>query len=153
MFKLDSDQDLRAAFRPKDLKLFEPPPPELRPPLFVRDYLAWPHPAGGRVFLIFAVGDGAPTGIVFDSSGGGVASVPSMCDWCHCASVGTGVALAGMLLEVCMRRTYGKDPLYGLLLTFGAALVIEELIRLAWGSGEKQLPVLMVSSMPPGRPT
>jgi branched-chain amino acid transport system permease protein len=40
-----------------------------------------------------------------------------------------------------MRRTYGKDPLYGLLLTFGAALVIEELIRLVWGSNEKTLPV------------
>jgi branched-chain amino acid transport system permease protein len=49
------------------------------------------------------------------------------------------VALFGMLLELCMRRTYGKDALYGLLLTFGAALVIEELIRLVWGSGEKQL--------------
>ena len=49
------------------------------------------------------------------------------------------VALVGMVLEVCMRRTYGKDALYGLLLTFGAALVIEEIIRLAWGSGEKQL--------------
>jgi branched-subunit amino acid ABC-type transport system permease component len=49
------------------------------------------------------------------------------------------VAVAGMALEFCMRRTYGKDPLYGLLLTFGAALVIEELIRLVWGSGEKQL--------------
>ena len=44
-----------------------------------------------------------------------------------------------MVLELCMRRTYGKDALYGLLLTFGAALVIEEMIRLAWGSGEKQL--------------
>ena len=49
------------------------------------------------------------------------------------------VALVGMVLEVCMRRTYGKDALYGLLLTFGAALVIEEIIRLVWGSGEKQL--------------
>ena len=36
------------------------------------------------------------------------------------------VGVFGMLLELCMRRTYGKDPLYGLLLTFGAALVIEE---------------------------
>jgi branched-subunit amino acid ABC-type transport system permease component len=44
-----------------------------------------------------------------------------------------------MILEVCLRRTYGKDALYGLLLTFGAALVIEEIIRLVWGSGEKQL--------------
>jgi branched-chain amino acid transport system permease protein len=51
------------------------------------------------------------------------------------------VALVGMALEVCMRRTYGKDALYGLLLTFGAALVIEEIIRLIWGSGEKQLQV------------
>jgi ABC-type uncharacterized transport system permease subunit len=47
----------------------------------------------------------------------------------------------GMLLELCLRRTYGKDPLYGLLLTFGAALVLEELIRLVWGSNEKVLQV------------
>jgi branched-chain amino acid transport system permease protein len=51
------------------------------------------------------------------------------------------VALVGMGLELCMRRTYGKDALYGLLLTFGAALVIEEVIRVVWGSGEKQLAV------------
>ena len=49
------------------------------------------------------------------------------------------VGMFGMLLELCLRRTYGRDPLYGLLLTFGAALVIEELIRLVWGSNEKQL--------------
>ena len=48
------------------------------------------------------------------------------------------VGAFGMLLELCMRRTYGKDALYGLLLTFGAALVIEELIRLVWGSNEQQ---------------
>ncbi len=53
------------------------------------------------------------------------------------------VALAGMGLEVCMRRTYGKEPLYGLLLTFGAALVLEEIIRLIWGSSEQVLPVPM----------
>lgn len=51
------------------------------------------------------------------------------------------VAAFGMLLELCMRRTYGRDPLYGLLLTFGAALVIEELIRAAWGSRERSLPI------------
>lgn len=49
------------------------------------------------------------------------------------------VGLFGMLLELCMRRTYGKDPLYGLLLTFGAALVIEEGIRVVWGSSEQQV--------------
>jgi branched-chain amino acid transport system permease protein len=49
------------------------------------------------------------------------------------------VGLFGMLLELCLRRTHGLDPLYGLLLTFGAALVIEEAIRVVWGSNEKQL--------------
>tara|TARA_R110002020_G_scaffold113518_12_gene261107 strand:- start:969 stop:1889 length:921 start_codon:yes stop_codon:yes gene_type:complete len=48
---------------------------------------------------------------------------------------------AGMVLELCLRPTYGKVPLYGLLLTFGAALVIEELIRLFWGTGEQSLTV------------
>ncbi|MEO7741549.1 MAG: branched-chain amino acid ABC transporter permease [Usitatibacter sp.] len=51
------------------------------------------------------------------------------------------VAAFGLLLELCMRRTYGRDPLYGLLLTFGAALVIEELIRAVWGSRERVLPL------------
>ncbi len=51
------------------------------------------------------------------------------------------IALVGFVLEMCMRRTYGKDPLYGLLLTFGAALVIEEAIRIAWGSGEQVMPI------------
>ena len=49
------------------------------------------------------------------------------------------VGLVGMLLELCLRGTYGKDPLFGLLLTFGAAMVIEELIRIGWGSGEQFL--------------
>jgi branched-chain amino acid transport system permease protein len=51
------------------------------------------------------------------------------------------VGLSGLLLEWCLRRTYGRDPLYGLLLTFGAALVIEEAIRITWGSNEQQLPL------------
>ena len=51
------------------------------------------------------------------------------------------VGVFGMVLELCLRRTYGRDPLYGLLLTFGAALVIEETIRVIWGSTEKQLPL------------
>jgi branched-chain amino acid transport system permease protein len=51
------------------------------------------------------------------------------------------VGASGMVLEVALRRTYGKDPLYGLLLTFGAALVIEEAIRLVWGSQEGVLAV------------
>ena len=51
------------------------------------------------------------------------------------------VAVVGMGLELCMRRTYGKDPLYGLLLTFGAAMVLEELIRVVWGTRDYVLPL------------
>jgi len=51
------------------------------------------------------------------------------------------VGLVGIAIEFCMRRTYGKDPLYGLLLTFGAAMVIEETIRLVWGTRDYVLQV------------
>jgi branched-subunit amino acid ABC-type transport system permease component len=51
------------------------------------------------------------------------------------------VGVFGMALELALRRTYGRDALYGLLLTFGAALVIEEGIRAVFGSTEKQLPL------------
>ena len=51
------------------------------------------------------------------------------------------VGVVGMGLELCLRRTYGKDPLYGLLLTFGAALVLEETIRLIWGPTERFVPM------------
>lgn len=52
--------------------------------------------------------------------------------------------LAGMMIELCLRRTYGKAPLYGLLLTFGAGIVIEEIIRHQWGTGEQFLEVPQV---------
>ena len=39
----------------------------------------------------------------------------------------------GLLLELGVRRTYGRDPLFGLLFTFGAALALEEVIRIVWG--------------------
>jgi branched-subunit amino acid ABC-type transport system permease component len=51
------------------------------------------------------------------------------------------VAPFGVVLERLMRRTYGRDPLYGLLLTFGAAMVIEELIRVVWGTRDYMLAV------------
>jgi branched-subunit amino acid ABC-type transport system permease component len=51
------------------------------------------------------------------------------------------VAPFGLVLERLMRRTYGRDPLYGLLLTFGVAMVLEELIRIIWGTRDYMLPV------------
>jgi branched-chain amino acid transport system permease protein len=49
------------------------------------------------------------------------------------------VGLMGLLLEFPVRRTYGKDPLFGLLLTAGAAMALEELIRMIWGSVGRSL--------------
>lgn len=92
MFLLDSDKALLDSFRPRDRKHVELLP-EHKFPLFVRDYLAWTHPAGGRVFLVFATPHGAPVGIAFDSNGGTAAAVPQMCHWCHCHASGSGVAL------------------------------------------------------------
>jgi branched-subunit amino acid ABC-type transport system permease component len=51
------------------------------------------------------------------------------------------VAVVGVVLELCLRRTYDRIPLYGLLLTFGAALVIEEAIRIGFGRADKFLPI------------
>lgn len=45
------------------------------------------------------------------------------------------VGLIGMVLERgLVARVYGKDPLYGLLLTFGLAMALEEVIRIGWGT-------------------
>ena len=44
------------------------------------------------------------------------------------------VGVIGLLIEwSTVRRVYGKDPLFGLLMTFGLAMVIEEIIRIVWG--------------------
>lgn len=44
------------------------------------------------------------------------------------------VGVIGMLIEwSTVRRIYGKDPLFGLLMTFGLAMAIEEIIRIVWG--------------------
>jgi branched-chain amino acid transport system permease protein len=57
------------------------------------------------------------------------------------AIVPAAVAVVGMGLELCLRRTYNRIPLYGLLLTFGASLVIEEAIRTGFGRSDKFLPI------------
>jgi branched-chain amino acid transport system permease protein len=44
-------------------------------------------------------------------------------------------ALIGVLVErVLIRRLYGRDPLYSLLLTFGLAYIIEDGTRFIWGA-------------------
>src|ERR1700739_699622 len=44
-------------------------------------------------------------------------------------------AFIGILIErVLIRRLYGRDPLYSLLLTFGLAFIIEDGTRFIWGA-------------------
>ncbi|MBL8915187.1 MAG: FBP domain-containing protein [Archangium sp.] len=93
MFRLQSEDALKAAFRPKDALLVEPPA-GLKYPFAVLDYLSWVHPAGGGlVFIVFATPGGTPTGIAFTSNGGTTAAIAQMCDWCHTVGVGTQVGL------------------------------------------------------------
>src|SRR5204863_9617232 len=52
------------------------------------------------------------------------------------------VGVLGMLIEATLlRRLYLQDPLQGLLLTFGLAMVFEQGIRLLWGLSPKQFDV------------
>ncbi|HYX91750.1 MAG TPA: branched-chain amino acid ABC transporter permease, partial [Myxococcaceae bacterium] len=54
------------------------------------------------------------------------------------------VGLFGVGLErVFLRRLYGIDPLYGLLLTFGLTLIIEGLFHLQYGNSGNAYPVPM----------
>ncbi len=44
-------------------------------------------------------------------------------------------AVVGLAIErVLIRPLYGRDPLYGLLLTFGLAYIFEDVMRLIWGA-------------------
>jgi branched-chain amino acid transport system permease protein len=46
-----------------------------------------------------------------------------------------GVALIGILIErFALRRLYNKDPMLGLLFTFGLALTAEQSLRMIWGT-------------------
>ena len=52
------------------------------------------------------------------------------------------VGILGMILErLMLRRLYGLDPLYGLLLTFGVALVLEGVFQNAFGISGNSYPV------------
>ena len=98
MFKLDTEDQLLEAFRPRDRKHVELAP-EVKLPLFVRDYVAWTHPAGGRVYVVFSVPGGVPTGLVFDTDSGGGPPVPHMCDWCHHTGLGNQVGMLSAYLN------------------------------------------------------
>ena len=56
--------------------------------------------------------------------------------WWGVLLVPVAVAAVGAVLEIVfIRRLYGKEPLLGLIVTFGLALMIEALIKEFWGAG------------------
>lgn len=59
------------------------------------------------------------------------------------------VGLIGAGIErTTIRPLYGRNPLYHILLTFGLVLVINDLIRLVWGTQQRQLAVPGYLSQP-----
>src|SRR5512140_173216 len=58
-------------------------------------------------------------------------------------------AVIGLVLErLLIRRVYGRDPLYSLLLTFGLAFIIEDGTRFIWGAQGKPVTVPDVLTQP-----
>jgi branched-chain amino acid transport system permease protein len=58
-------------------------------------------------------------------------------------------ALIGLVLErVLIRRVYGRDPLYSLLLTFGLAFIFEDVTRFIWGAQGKPMTIPPALSQP-----
>jgi branched-chain amino acid transport system permease protein len=59
-------------------------------------------------------------------------------------------AILGIIIEqLLIRRVYGRDPLYSLLLTFGLAYVLEDVTRYIWGaqSVPYQIPSILASPL------
>jgi branched-chain amino acid transport system permease protein len=62
--------------------------------------------------------------------------------WCALVLAPLAVGLLGVLIErLLLRHLYQLDPLYGLLLTFGIALIAEGIMRGIFGSSGKSYPV------------
>jgi len=60
------------------------------------------------------------------------------------------VAILGLLIErIVIRRIYGRDPLYGLLLTFGLAFLLQDATRYFWGAQSLpyQIPAWLASPL------
>jgi branched-chain amino acid transport system permease protein len=53
-----------------------------------------------------------------------------------------GLAVVGLLMEVTIiRPLYDRDPLYQIPVTFGAIIVLTELMRLIWGGSVQSFPI------------
>jgi hypothetical protein len=106
VFRLETDRELIASFRPRDRRVIEMPA-DISFPLFVRDYLAWTETSGARVYLVFAApGSRKPLGLIFrrDTSDSGALG-SRLCDWCHASGSSSEVGL--LTTDVDSRRRVG----------------------------------------------
>jgi branched-chain amino acid transport system permease protein len=60
------------------------------------------------------------------------------------ATAGLGIVVERVLI----RRVYGRDPLYSLLLTFGLAYILEDVTRTIWGAQSLPYPIPAVLARP-----
>jgi branched-chain amino acid transport system permease protein len=60
------------------------------------------------------------------------------------ATAGLGIVVERVLI----RRVYGRDPLYSLLLTFGLAYILEDVTRTIWGAQSLPYPIPGVLARP-----
>src|SRR5512132_1299892 len=68
--------------------------------------------------------------------------IPYVGFWGALALAPVLTAAIGLLVErVLIRRLYGRDPLYSLLLTFGLAYVFEDGTRYIWGAQSLPYPI------------
>ncbi len=69
--------------------------------------------------------------------------------WVALVVAPVGVALVGALLEVfTLRPLYKREPLYGLILTFGLALTLREIVREVWGGDMRRILEPIAGSVP-----
>jgi branched-chain amino acid transport system permease protein len=76
--------------------------------------------------------------------------IPHVGFWGALAIAPFVVAVLGLVVErVLIRRLYGRDPLYSLLLTFGLAFIFQDALRFTWGaqSVPYQIPAWLASPL------
>jgi branched-chain amino acid transport system permease protein len=97
-----------------------------------------------------AIGGYVAYQLIVGISFGGHTLLPGIGFWGALIVAPFVTALLGLLVErVLIRRVYGRDPLYSLLLTFGLAFMIEDGTRFIWGAQSLpyQVPAWLLSPL------
>ncbi len=69
--------------------------------------------------------------------------------WVALVVAPVGVALVGAVMEIfTLRPLYKREPLYGLILTFGLALALREIVREIWGGDMRRILEPISGSVP-----